>query len=97
MVAEVDGVPVGLAWSIEAAADRRAALVEELAVVANWQRRGIGRHLILESAAWMAEKGYERLAALPVSPEAHRLLARLGFADEGYRTQLVDIAELLAQ
>lgn len=98
VIAKVDEVPVGIAWSFHSVVDDRVAQLEELAVVPSWQRQGIGRQLVVESGSWMAEKGYERLASMPISPDAHRLLARLHFADEGYGTRFVDIgiATLLA-
>lgn len=96
VIAKVHDVPIGIAWSFQSVGDTHVAQLEELAVVPPWRRRGVGQRLVVESAAWMAEKGYRRLASMPVTPEANRLLGRLGFSDEGFRTQFVDIDELLA-
>ena len=94
VIAEADGVAVGLAWSIEWIVDRNAALLEEVAVVSEWQRQGLGTRLVKETAAWMSELGYTVIASNPITPGASEMFRRLGFSDDGQGTQLARCADL---
>lgn len=94
IIAEVEGVPVGLAWSIEWLVDRDSALLEEVAVVAEWQRQGLGTRLVRETADWMRKLGYVRLATKPITPEASSMFRRLGFSDDGQGMKLASCADL---
>lgn len=94
IIAEVDGVAVALAWSIEWLVDRNAALLEEVAVVAEWQGQGLGTRLVKETADWMRELGYVRLASKPITPGAWAMFRRLGFLDDGQGMQLASCADL---
>ncbi len=51
VIAEAKGVAVGLAWSVDSLVGSRTVLLEEVAVVAEWQRQGVGTHLVRQTAA----------------------------------------------
>lgn len=95
VIAEAEGVAVGLAWSVEWLVDRHTALLEEVAVVDEWQRQGLGTRLVRESAERMGELGYLRLASTPITPAAWALFRRLGFSDDGQGTQLASCSDLV--
>lgn len=94
IIAEVEGVAVGLAWSIEWLVDQDTALLEEVALVAEWQRWGLGTRLVKETAGWMTELGYVRLASKPITPRASAMFSRLGFSDDGRGMKLASCADL---
>lgn len=94
IIAEVEGVAVGLAWSIEWLVDQNTALLEEVALVAEWQRCGLGTRLVRETASWMTELGYVRLASKPITAGASAMYSRLGFLDDGQGMKLASCADL---
>lgn len=86
LVAEVEQVPVGVLvlrrGEVLPLSPHALAHVDQLAVVPAERRRGIGRALLAAAARTADADGAERIvvSAPPDGREAHRFLARLGFA-----------------
>lgn len=97
VIAEAKGVAVGLAWSVDSLVGSRTVLLEEVAVVAEWQRQGVGTHLVRQTAAWMYELGYVRLVSKPITPGARAMFGRLGFSDDGQGMSVAPCADLVDQ
>jgi uncharacterized damage-inducible protein DinB/GNAT superfamily N-acetyltransferase len=65
--------------------DRDTAHFHQFAVAPAWQRKGVGRRLLLACEKWAREAGFKHLAldtALPAT-ELRALYKRMGFADVG--------------
>jgi GNAT superfamily N-acetyltransferase len=81
VVAQIQGVAVGIAWAVHAAGNANGAYIEEVAVRRSHQRRGIGRELLWQMASWMAELQREELSILPIS--GSRWVSQTGFQPLG--------------
>jgi GNAT superfamily N-acetyltransferase len=83
LVAVADGVIVGRAvLNCRDTPAGRTAGVYDLGVAPEWQRRGIGRHLMDALLAAAVERG-AALATLNATPAGERLYRQLGFAEIG--------------
>jgi GNAT superfamily N-acetyltransferase len=91
--AAVAECPIGLAWTLPWVGSEPWANIEEVAVVANWQRRGIGSALVKESMKWMAEMGVQSISVCPVS--GSHWIEKLGFVPLGGSTFIRDVSDLL--
>jgi GNAT superfamily N-acetyltransferase len=79
--AKVRNKTVGFAWVV-AGVPEASVYIEETAVVADMQRRGVGSRLVVEAVRWMAELGYETVTITPISGTAW--VERLGFRLAGH-------------
>ena len=95
-IARAADVPVGIAWSMFWVADPAYAWLEELAVVPEWRRQGVGTRLILDTADWMAAEGFASLASHPITPEARDLMKHLGFSAIDLGTYVTPLDRLLS-
>jgi GNAT superfamily N-acetyltransferase len=77
VVATAGREAIGLAWVLPAADDERCAYVEEVGVIHQRQRQGVGSQLLRETASWMLELGFETMLLYPIS-DSH-WISRLGF------------------
>lgn len=84
---------VGFAWCMPAAGASGTVLVEETAVLPEYQRRGVGAGLVLESARWMEELGFRCIWIFPISGAGW--VERLGFVDSTgtgmYEAEIADV------
>jgi GNAT superfamily N-acetyltransferase len=65
--ANVGSCAVGLTWSLPWVGPESWGVIEEVSVVAPWQRRGIGTELVRESIMWMAESGGTSVVICPTT------------------------------
>ena len=80
VVATWDGRPVGFVMlrKLDEFVD-----LNDLAVHADHQQRGIGHAVCAEAVQWMRELGFTNIRGLPVSEGSRRVFAQLGFASDG--------------
>jgi GNAT superfamily N-acetyltransferase len=76
--AVVAGCPIGIAWTLPWVGPEPWVNIEEVAVAAAWQRRGIGSTLVEESMRWMAEKGVQSVSICPIT--GSHWIENLGFS-----------------
>ena len=77
LVAEISGVVVGMCTgqlTISTAEGGLSLLIEDVVVSPEWQRRGIGKRLILEISEWGKEKGAKRMQLLADSNNERALI-----------------------
>lgn len=86
LVAESDGVIVGycLAGMAErppVLVDRGYGMIDDLAVVGEWRRKGIGEVLLRAAEAWFRERGIRRveLQVVTANDVASRFWAKMGY------------------
>jgi GNAT superfamily N-acetyltransferase len=84
--------PIGIAWTLPWVGPEPWANIEEVAVVAAWQRRGIGSALVRESMQWMAEKGVQSVSVCPIS--GSYWIENLGFSPMAGGSFIRDISDL---
>jgi GNAT superfamily N-acetyltransferase len=99
LVAEVDGVPAGLAWGRIDRADFSLANLYQMWVAPDYRRNGLGRVLLETVIAWAKEKDVHHLdlgVTYRESP-AMRLYQRLGFEATGKPEPLRPGSHLLCQ
>ncbi|MDE2869160.1 MAG: GNAT family N-acetyltransferase [Chloroflexota bacterium] len=96
-VAEVDGAVVGLVRvqalerlevpDVPALTPRRYAMVQELVVAQNHQRRGIATRLMAEAHRWARDRGLTQigLSVYDFNQPALRLYQKLGYAPDSHR------------
>lgn len=94
VVAAVGRMTVGYAWAVHEAGNPHGAYIEEVAVISEFQRRGVGSHLVRLLAAWMCELDRQDLSILPIG--GSDWIKRLGFRPSklgsGYTAQARDVA-----
>lgn len=96
VVAKSGRNPVGVAWAVHSAGDVRGAYVEEVAVLARYQRQGIGGSLLRELARWMVELDRPHLSILPVT--GSHWVVQAGFRVEAdSRTYIADASAIASQ
>ena len=94
VVASVEKGAVGFAWAVHEAGNPHGAYIEEVAVLPEFQRRGIGSQLVRTLALWMCELDRQDLSILPISGSGW--LRRLGFSKSpfgsGYMANASEVA-----
>lgn len=86
LLARYDGVPAGMTMltfsPVTLLSDTPTAHLDYTIVAAGFRRRGVGRALMAAAAEVAADAGAEQLVAsvAPMSREANRFFARLGFS-----------------
>lgn len=80
-----DGTPVGFC-DLAVDSERKAAELEEIAILPAWRSKGIGRQVIANLADGLAAEGIDSLSVLvaTVNTGALRLYRRLGFDQEQF-------------
>ena len=99
LLAEVDGVPVGLTWGRIDRSDPRVANLYQMWVAPDYRRLGAGQMLLDEVIAWAKAKNVAHLdlgVTYRDSP-AMRLYTRAGFQPVGQPEPLRPGADLLGQ
>lgn len=71
--AENDDTLVGYAWAYLIAPPERMVYIDDVAVSIDWQGKGVGRALIDELVAWLAEDGVTEIKGLPTDPRMERI------------------------
>jgi hypothetical protein len=79
--ATVGSCPIGLAWLLPWMGPESWDVIEEVAVVAPWQRRGVGAKLVRESMIWMTESGRSSAVIFPIT--GAKWVEALGFRPMG--------------
>ena len=85
IVATVDAVVAGhLLGSVSDGARDKRARLESMFVLAEYRKKGIGRHLVSEFLSWMQGTGAvaATVAVAPGNPAAVVLYRKLGFRDQ---------------
>jgi GNAT superfamily N-acetyltransferase len=77
VVALIGRRAIGFAWIVPGVGSDDAVYIEEVAVTAEWQRRGIGSRLVSEAVSWMDEGGATEVMITPIS--GSDWVTRLGF------------------
>jgi GNAT superfamily N-acetyltransferase len=76
--AEVDGELIGYAWGHVVSDDHRWAYIDDVAVHADRQGRGVGRALIDNMVGWFQESGIIEVTGLPIDGRMAQVFAHHG-------------------
>jgi len=74
--AEIQGELVGYAWSYDIADEHRSAYIDDVAIFAHHQGRGIGTAIIKEMVAWLHETGIRDITGMPTNDCMARIFSR---------------------
>jgi GNAT superfamily N-acetyltransferase len=99
LLAEVDGVPAGLAWGRIEATSLEAASLYQMWVAPAYRGLGAGRMLLQAAIDWARDRkaGYLELGVTLADSPAMRLYKRAGFEPVGEPQPLRPGSELLGQ